>query len=325
MKRIFSYIFAVLTISAVIVGAFWFYFSPQHKQESTLTSPLPDFLTLSKNRQVTLLDLWTPFIQQTYGSGFDPNQLTAQSVLMYDLTENKALFEKNAKERRPMASLTKIMTAIIALENPKADDKYTVHGEDLVGEDSMGLEAGETLSLEELLHGLMLPSGNDAAEVLATNYPGGREKFIQAMNDKAEALGLTDTRFSNPSGLQGDGVQHTTAYDLLVITRYALDNYSLFADIVKKIEHTIPQTATHKAYNLYNETNLLSTYKGVKGVKTGFTPEAGLCLITYMEYDGHRVIGILLNSENRRGEMKELLDYSLKSVGIEPPPFEEPI
>lgn len=310
---------AIFLTTALFTGAFYLYFHPKIDQNFSPTSPLPDFLTLSKNKQVTLLDLWAPFIQQTAASGFDADQLTAKSVLMYDLTTDKVIFEKNPKDRMPMASLTKIMTAIISLENKKSDDKYYVSGANLVGEDSMGLEAGEILTQKELLYGLMLPSGNDAAEVLATNYSGGRDGFIKAMNDKAKALGLNDTQFSNPSGLQGDGVQHTTAYDLLVITRYAMDHFPEFNDIIASAEHTLPATATHKEYQLFNETNLLTTYPGVKGVKTGFTPEAGLCLISYLDYGGHRIIGVLLNSENRRAEMKELLDHSLKSLGIEPP------
>lgn len=325
MKSFFTYLFSILLVTALLSTALIFYFSKDNKQEFALTSPVPDFLTMSKNSQVTLLDLWTPFIQQTYGSGFDGNQLTAKSVLMYDLTTDKVVFEKNPKERMPMASLTKIMTAIVSLENPKKDNRYEVLPEHLVGEDSMGLEAGEILTLEELIYGIMLPSGNDASEVLATNYPGGRAAFLQAMNNKAKALGLNDTRFSNPSGLQGDGVQHTTTYDLLVITRYALETFPIFGEIVAKAEHTIPATNTHKEFYLSNATNLITTYPGVKGVKTGFTPEAGLCLITYIDYGGHRMIGVLLNSEDRRNEMRHLLDYSLKSVGIEPPPFEEGI
>ncbi|HSA83591.1 MAG TPA: serine hydrolase, partial [Patescibacteria group bacterium] len=247
--------------------------------------------------------------------------VTAKAVLMYDLTSEKALFEKNPKEKLPMASLTKVMTAIVSLENPREDNRYVVHGYNLVGEDSMGLSAGEVLTLEELLYGLMLPSGNDAAEVLASNSPFGREGFIKAMNDRAKAMGLTDTQFSNPSGLQGDGMQYTTTYDLLVITRYALEHFPLFAEIVTHPEYILPATSTHPEYYLVNETNLLTTYDGVKGVKTGYTPEAGLCLITYLDYGGHKIIGILLNSENRRAEMKELLDYSLTSVEIKPPKF----
>ena len=286
-----------------------------------LHSPLPDFLTLNKNKQVTLLDIWLPLIQQAQGSEFDSGALTAQSVLMYDLTTDKAIFEKYPRERLPMASLTKIMTAIVTLENPRSDDRYVVSNANIVGEDSMGLTPGEILTREELLYGLMLPSGNDAAEVLASDSPFGREKFVKAMNDKARALGLKDTLFSNPSGLQGDGTQYTTAYDLLVITRYALETFPLFAQIVSTPEYYISERPTHKEYDLVNETNLLTTYEGVKGVKTGYTPEAGLCLVTYLDYHGHKIIGIILHSENRRGEMKELLDYSLKSLHIEPPIF----
>lgn len=263
--------------------------------------------------------MWSPFIEKIQGNEKAIPNYTAKAVLMYDLSTNKTLFEHNATKKMPMASLTKIMTAIIALENRKPDDRYIVRSEDLVGEDSMGLTEGEILSLEELLYGLMLPSGNDAAEVLASNYPEGRKAFIKAMNNKAKALGVMDTQFSNPSGLQGDGAQYTTASDLLVITKYALDKFPLLSKIVSTYEYTIPATATHKAYHLFNETNLLTTYPGVKGVKTGYTPEAGLCLITLLEYKGHRIIGILLNSENRREEMKQFLDYSLRQVGITPP------
>ncbi len=315
------YLFWVTFFSAIFTFLFCWVGGSLH-DEKTFISPLPDFLTLDKNKQVTFLDLWLPFLANASGGDSQLNTLTAKSVLVYDLASNKVIFEKNAKTRRPMASLTKIMTAIISLENKRDDDTYVVRGDDLVGEDSMGLVAGERLSEEELLYGLLLPSGNDAAEVLASNYPnGGREAFVKAMNDKAKALGLTDTHFSNPSGLQGDGKQYTTAYDLLVITRYALENYPIFGRIVATAEYQISETSSHKAYYLVNETNLLTTYPGVAGVKTGYTPEAGLCLVTYLEYDGHRIVGIILNSENRRGEMKDLLDSALKSLGIEPPVY----
>ena len=140
------------------------------------------------------------------------------------------------------------------------------------------------------------------------------------MNDKAKALGLTDTNFTNPSGLQGDGDQYTTAYDLLVITRYALDNFPLFREVVKTYEYDIPATSTHKAFHLFNETNLITSYPGVKGVKTGYTPEAGYCLVTYLDYKGHKIIGIILGSENRREEMRNFLDYSLNKLNVDPPP-----
>lgn len=309
----------------LLVGAWWVLYASRQPSEISLISPVPDFLNLEKNKQVTLLDLWLPFVGPTQQSVLSASSLqsviTAKSVLMYDLASEKTLFEKNPREKMPMASLTKIMTAIVSLENPRADDKYSVIGADLVGEDSMGLTPGEVLSLEELMYGLLLPSGNDASEVLARNSPYGREGFVQAMNDKARALGLTDTVFSNPSGLQGDGEQHTTVYDMLVITRYALENFPIFRKVVATPNYFVSANKNHKAFDLVSETNLLTTYEGVKGVKTGFTPEAGLCLVTYLDYKGHKIVGVMLNSQNRRAEMRQLLDYSLNSFGIKPPEF----
>lgn len=293
-------------------------FIPSHVGQSKYLSPLPDFLTVGVNKQVTLLDFWSPIVEK-FQAEASPPTFTARAVLLYNLSTNKSMYSYQSSKRLPMASLTKIMTAIVALENKRHDDRYVVRAENLVGEDSMGVLPGEIFSLEELLYGLMLPSGNDAAEVIASNYVGGRKAFIDAMNDKVKAMGLDDTHFSNPSGLQGDGQQYTTALDLLVITKYALDNFPVFRKIVSTYEHTLPATGTHQSYTLYNETNLLTTYPGVKGVKTGYTPEAGMCLITLLEYKGHSIVGILLNSENRREEMKHFLDFSLLSLKITPP------
>ncbi len=318
MRSFFGYFITVVLVTSLLI-VFTFLVVPQNSDSQKYLSPLPDFLTLGFNKQATLLDLWSPFIEKIQGKEKEIPDYTAKAVLMYDLTTNKTLFEDNSMTQMPMASLTKIMTAIISLENKKFDDEYYVNGSALVGEDSMGLTSGEVLTQEELLYGLMLPSGNDASEVLASNYPGGRSAFIQAMNDKAKALGLKDTIFSNPSGLQGDGEQHTTASDLLVMTRYALDNFPLFGKIVSTYEYDIPATSTHKEFDLFNETNLLTTYPGVKGVKTGYTPEAGMCLVTLLEYQGHKIIGIVLNSENRREEMRNFLDYSLHQLSIIPP------
>ena len=297
--------------------AFWVFSPAFSKEPQDVVSPLPSYLSLPKNNQVRILDFWKPFIE-TFG-GETELAPTTKAALLFDLSSGKTLFEKEATTRLPMASLTKIMTAIVALENPKRDDRYLVKGADLVGEDSMGILPGEVFTLEELLYGLMLRSGNDAAEVLASNFPGGRDAFLRAMTQKAQALGLTDTKFSNPSGLQGDGEQYTTASDLLVMTRYALDNFPLFAKVAATFSHEIPSTSTHQSYYMENETNLLTSYPGVKGVKTGYTPEAGMCLVTYLEYDGHRIVGVLLNSGNRRQEMKDMLDYGLNELGTPPP------
>lgn len=299
-----------------------FIFFSLNKASSEFFSPLPSFLSLRDNDQVSSIDVWFPAISAlenlVKGGATD---VSAKAVLVYDLTEKEPLYQKNGKMRLPMASLTKIMTAIIALENEK-DELYVVEAKHLVGENSMGLTPNEAFTLDELMYGLILNSGNDAAEVIAANFPGGREKFIGAMNQKAKSLGLLDTNFTNPSGLEGDGDQYTTAYDLLVISEYALRNFELFRKVVSTFEHEIPANDYHKYYFLQNGTNLISSYPGIKGIKDGYTPEAGLCLVSYLDYGDHEIIGIILGSSDRRQEMKDLLDYSLRQQGVEPPEHE---
>lgn len=319
MKKFLNFSLSIYVLVIIVCIILINYFFTTYSRNFQILSPLPDFLTYFKNSQVATINLWFPQLGSKIMSVSEPN-ITAKSAFVYDLTSNKIIYSRNSKERLPMASLTKIMTAVIALENKKNDDNYIVRKSNLVGEDEMGLSENETLSLRELLYGLILPSGNDSAETLAGNFNGGRSAFIKAMNDKAKALGLSDTNFTNPTGLEGDGYQYTTAYDLLVITKYALIKFPTFNDVVSTFDYNIFASLTHKAFYLENQTNLLTSYPGVKGVKTGYTPEAGLCLVTYLDYNGHKIIGILLNSDNRRGEMKELLDYSLKTQGIKPPP-----
>jgi D-alanyl-D-alanine carboxypeptidase (penicillin-binding protein 5/6) len=294
-------------------------YSKAKDNNSPLLSPIPKFLTILANKEVSTLNLWLPSLNNKISANLKTPEITAKSALIFDTTTKEVLYSKNPTQKLPMASLTKIMTAIVALENKKKDDAYTVQKDDLVGEDSMGLDVGEKLSQTELLYGMMLHSGNDAAEVLANNFPGGRTAFIKAMNNKVKALGLNDTNFTNPTGLEGDGEQHTTAYDLVVMSEYALTNFPLLDQVVSTFDYNIPQTNTHKAFYLENETNLLTSYPGVKGIKDGYTPEAGLCLVTYLDYRGHKIIAVVLGSGDRRGEMIELLDYSLKSLGITPP------
>lgn len=305
--RYVSYAISVILLG-ILFSLIYYFFNPYKEQQ--YASPVPDFLQLKNNTQVTLLDLWNPILETLASSDTIP-EIQARAALIYDIENDKVIYEKNRIDRMPMASLTKIMTAVIALEDPDMPERYEVSESDLVGEDSMGLTAGEILTKEELLYGLMLNSGNDASEVLARSYQMGREGFIKAMHDKAKVLGLNNTVFSNPSGLQGDGLQYTTVEDLLILTKYALDNFPLFKKIVSTYEYHIPANNYHKEFYLINETNLLSTYEGVRGVKTGFTPEAGMCLVTYYEKDGIRLIGILLNSPDRRAEMRNLLDYSI--------------
>src|SRR3989344_1119570 len=310
----------LLFISSIII--IMFVVQNLIKQKSVV-SPLPDFLMFSKNNQVKTLELWFPSAAhaENINEKIEKPEISAKSALAYDLTTNKIIFEKNPKEKLPMASLTKIMTSIIVLENYKREEKFKVRKENLVGENTMGLSSGEVLTVEELLYGLILPSGNDAAEVLSSNYMGGRKNFIKAMNNKARSIGALDTSFTNPTGLEGDGDQYSTVFDLLVITKYAMQ-FPLFRKAASTFEYNIEYSQDHKSFYLQNETNLLTSYPGVLGVKTGYTPEAGFCLVTYLDYEGHEIIGIILGSEKRREEMKQLLDYSLNLQGIIPPAHE---
>lgn len=314
----------LLVLLAIFLMAGWsyYYFYYENSPEKfSIASPLPDLLTRVLPKAQGDEGAWNPN-SKVLGSSIKKPEITASSIAAYDLTTNQYLLAQDIDKRLPIASLTKIMTATVALENMKLDQKITISKKAAeIGEDSMGLTAGEKLPLEELLYGLMLNSGNDAAEAISNASPFGRDNFVFLMNKKAEELGLSNTHFTNPTGLEGDGNQYSTAEDLIVMTRYALENPK-FAEIVSTYEHDIAQTSDHKAYTLYNETNLLTSYPGVKGVKTGFTYEAGYSLVTYLDYEGHKIIGILLNASDRRQEMKDLLDYSLKTEGIKPPPHD---
>lgn len=317
-----KYTYAFILLIAASIGVYITRGTVFGGQEGpfSITSPLPAILSKAFPQVLGESNVWRPNTDSVYDKGIEKPQFTSSAVVSYDLTTNRLLFEKNSNKRLPMASLTKIMTAIVALENMNIDDEVVVKREAAtVGENAMGLTEGEKVKVEDLLYGLILPSGNDAAEALAYGSKFDRETFIYQMNKKAEDLGLSNTRFTNPSGLEGDGNQYSTAYDLLIMTEYALRNPT-FAEVVATYEYYIPYSSKHKEFMLYNDTNLLTTYPGVKGVKTGFTNEAGMCLVTYLEYKGHRIIAVLLNSQNRRQEMKNLLDYSLKTLGVEPPP-----
>lgn len=316
MKKYFISFFCLLVFALSGLGLFIY---NERLQARDIFSPIPDSLSKKENPEVTSLDFWLPSLFGFFENDGDLPKLSAKSALVYDLTDEKTIYKKNSEERLPMASLTKIMTAIVAIDHKREDDRYTVFPEALVGENTIGLSAGEVMSLEELLYGVFMYSANDAAETLARGTLG-RKEFIKAMNDKAKALGLENTHFTNPTGLEGDGKQYTTVYDLLVLARYAVSNYPEIIKASSTAEIHLPETEDHFEYYLYNQLNLITSYPGVKGIKDGYTPEAGLCLVTYLDYGGHKIIGIILGSEDRREEMKTLLDYSLRQQGIDPPP-----
>lgn len=263
------------------------------------------------------LNLWFPKASAS-SQGENLPEITAQSAYFVDTDSGEVLYQKNPQQKLPIASLVKIMTAVITLENTSLEEKITVSPEAAGMEpDRMDLRAGEKLTVEELLYGLFLVSGNDAAEALAQGVLGNREEFISAMNRKALQLGMKDTAFINPSGLEEDDkIQYSTAFDIVLMSRYAVRQFPSLVKISSTPHYYIPGNETHRDFDLYSGINLLTTYPGVVGFKTGYTPQAGLTLVTLAQKEGRQVLGVLLNSQDRRAEARLLLDYSFAKLGV---------
>lgn len=278
------------------------------------------------------------FDQKTTTESFPPNDyfplslspelpeapdINAQAYGVMDRSTRKLLVGKNITEELPIASVTKIMTAVVALENADLDKEITVSSSAAdIGEAEMGLTAGERVSVEQLLYGLMLPSGNDAAETLAEGVSTSRTSFIIAMNETGKRLGLYDTYYFNPSGLDGKSVETTsfsTVLDLFALTNYALNNPT-FSKIVSTYYHEFPyEEGKHKAFYLYNILQLDKTYPGIKGVKPGNTDFAKETLVSYAENGGRELILVLLGTQNSRDEAIKLYDYIFRSLGVAVP------
>lgn len=246
-------------------------------------------------------------------------EITAGAAFFVETNSGEVLYEKNSRERLQIASLTKIMTAVVALENRGFDEVLTVSEKAASMEpDKMFLKAYEKMTVEDLLAGIFLVSANDGAEVLAEQTTGRREEFITLMNSKAVQLGMKDTNFINPTGLEEDGrKQLSTSYDVALMTRYAIRKWPHLVEISSQPHIFISATNTHQDYDLYSGINLLTTYPGVVGFKTGFTPEAGLTLVTLARRDGKEVLGVILGAVNRRDDARILLDYSFKKLGVD--------
>ena len=233
--------------------------------------------------------------------------VSASSVCLMDAKTGEVLFEKNMKEERGMASTTKIMTAIVALEHGNLDDTVTVSANAANTEgSSIWLSQGEQIKLSDLLYGLMLASGNDSAVAIAEHIGGSVDEFVRLMNEKAKEIGAEHTSFANSNGLTADG-HYTTAYDLALITRYAMQN-NTFREIVSTWQTTIPHEGAEWDRSLTNHNKLLNLYDGCIGVKTGFTKAAGRCLVSAAERDGVILICVTLNDPDDWNDHIHLMD-----------------
>ena len=225
----------------------------------------------------------------------------AEKALSLDAVSGRVLFDKNADSRSLIASTTKIMTALIVCEQCNVLDRMRIPKEAVgIEGSSMYLREGEVLTIQELLFGLMLSSGNDAAVALAIYCGGTVEGFVELMNDKARLLGLRNTHFENPNGLDSPG-HYSTARDLAVLAAYAMEN-PVFCKTVSA------KTVTVGDRYLRNHNKLLWMVEGADGVKTGFTRAAGRALVSSATRDGRRIIAVTLNDPNDWQEHQALLE-----------------
>jgi D-alanyl-D-alanine carboxypeptidase (penicillin-binding protein 5/6) len=254
---------------------------------------------------ISILILYAPAAKAAVSDSIAVPDVTAEAAVLLDAGSGQVLFEKNARQRRPPASTTKIMTALLALEGGDLHQDVTVSPwAASVGEASLDLRAGEQLTLEDLIYGALLESGNDACVAIAEHIAGTEPNFVMLMNQKAKLLGAEDTSFKNTNGLPAEG-HYTTAKDLAVITRYALEN-----PVFKKIVSTRDKIIGGPGERYLNNTNrLLWSFSWADGVKTGTTNEAGQCLVASGTINGRQIISVVLNSENRWSDSIKLLNY----------------
>lgn len=256
----------------------------------------------------------------------DNLDLVGEGILLMDYDSNRILYEKNSNERLYPASTTKIMTAILAIELGNMNDIVEMDDQviKLTEGSNIALDYNEKMKFEDLINGLMVASANDAANAIAKHLSGSIDDFVGLMNAKAKEIGTLNTHFANPNGLHDDN-HYTTASDLYLITRYAMEN-KIFREYASKDKYIIPPTNKKDEARLLHTTNKFLygnekmdfngqivpiKYNGIKGVKTGTTPEAKNCLISYAERDGKNLVSIVLKSEGMQvyADTVKLLDY----------------
>lgn len=260
-------------------------------------------------------------LEPLYNENFD---ISAKAYAVMDRDSGELLYAKDLTDELPIASIVKIATAMVALENAPLDSVFTVSAKVAkIGEASMELSVGERLTVEELLYGTMLPSGNDAAETLAegvgiyhqinnnldVDRKKGREWFIEEMNRQAQSLGMLDTYFFNPTGLDEETKEKSsfsTVLDMLALANYALSNLT-FAKIVATKRISFPQKeGFNKGFYLENILQLDGSFAGIKGVKPGNSIFAKETLVSYVERDGRRIIAVILGSDFTKDDVVKI-------------------
>jgi D-alanyl-D-alanine carboxypeptidase len=303
----------VLIIGLIGVGAFGYF---------SLRSPSTNGVVLGESINNFYLD--KPVKIYKYPKKVDPKSTTdilADSAELIDPQTKYSLYQKNPNKSVPVASITKIMTAVIALENYKTTDIIEITKEDteVIGS-KVFLKTGEKMTVENLLYCLLMPSGNDAAISLAT-YKQTKEQFVDLMNKKAGELGLKNTRFKDPAGLNDEG--RSSARDIALLFSYAL-NKEDFVKVISTADKTVTSVDGTESHELKNSNRLTTgeiPMDGIIGGKTGFTPDAGHTLVSGAERNGHRIVGVILNTYSSAPaasaqEMKKLLSYGFDAYSF---------
>ena len=233
---------------------------------------------------------------------------TAKSSIVMDLDSGRVLYENNADEERLIASITKIMTCIIAIEEGELDKEIKAGDEILkMYGTSIYLELNEKMKLIDLLYGLMLRSGNDASVVIAKVVAGTEEKFVEMMNEKAKEIGMTNTTFSNPHGLDEETKNYSTARDMAILSRYAYKNKT-YRKIIGTEEYRVK--TDNKSYLWYNRMKLLGDYKYCTGGKNGYTPSAGKTLVTTHKKGNLKITVVTLYDNDEYNNHERLAEYA---------------
>lgn len=250
------------------------------------------------------------YLENTDKAGFD---VSAVSAILIEADTGTVLFSKNEKEHRQIASTTKIMTALLTLEAGEPDKEFQVDSAAIKVEGtSMGLRDGDKVTRRALCYGMLLPSGNDAANAAAVNISGSKTAFAKLMNSRAKEIGMTDTNFVTPSGLDAEG-QYSCAYDLALLAREAMNNKD-FAEICALSKAKVAFGNPVSERWLVNSNKLLTSYDGCIGVKTGFTDSARRTLVSCAERDGIKLIAVTLNAPDDWSDHTKMLDYGFEKV-----------
>lgn len=255
---------------------------------------------------VVLLPEFEPSLLPRRKSWLPDPEVSARAAYIYEPDAGLVLYDKNAEQKLSPASTTKLITALVVLDYYKLDDVIGVKGLTTDGK-TMELFYGEKMSVENLLYGILVHSANDAAYVLADNYPGGVDAFVIRMNEKGKELGLDNSSFADPIGYDHPD-QYVTARDLAILGLYVLNNPTL-AHMVGTKAITVADASYTYFHDLTTVNELLGEIPGVAGVKTGFTAEAGENLVTTVSRNGHKIMLVVLGSKDRFADTRVLIDW----------------